>query len=80
MGFMSRTPPASSARPRSTLRNGTTPFSRHRYSAVPTPPTSRSMVCSKRIAARTRSPVNAGLVMMRVRISCTRSNISASSA
>ena len=43
---------------------------------VPPPPPPRiwrSIVISKRIAARIRSPVNTGLVMMRVRIAWTRS-------
>ena len=78
MGFMSCTPCCSSASPLSTFRNGTTFFSCHRYCAVGTPLTSRSMVCSNKMAARMRVPSNAGLVTTRVRIACTRSNISAS--
>ena len=62
MGFMSCTPSCSGASPLSTFRNGTTFFSSHRYRAVGTPPTSRSMVCSNKIAARMREPSNAGLV------------------
>ena len=42
------------------------------------PSISRSIVSSKRMAARIRSPLNAGLVMMRVRISWTTRNISSS--
>ena len=75
---MSWTPSASSARPLSTFRNGTTCFSLHRYSAEPRPSISRSIVISNRIAPRMRSPLKAGLVMMRVRISWIRSNISSS--
>ena len=78
MGFMSCTPSCSAARPLSTFRNGTTFFSSHRYRAVGTPSTSRSMVCSNKIAARMREPSNAGLVSTRVRMAWTRSNISAS--
>ena len=63
IGFISCTPSCSSASPLSTFRNGTTFFSSHRYWAVGTPSMSRSMVCSNRIAARTREPSNAGLVM-----------------
>ena len=37
IGFMTWTPFSSSARPLSHLRNGTTCFSFHRYSAVPMP-------------------------------------------
>ena len=37
------------------------------------------MVCSNRMAARMRSPVNTGLVTMRVRMAWIRSNISVSS-
>jgi hypothetical protein len=36
------------------------------------------MVCSNKIAARMRDPSNAGLLITRVRIACTRLNISAS--
>ena len=78
MGFMSCTPSCSGASPWSTFRNGTTFFSSHRYRAAGTPLTSRSMVCSNKIAARTREPSNAGLVSTRVRMAWTRSNISAS--
>src|SRR5580700_9292479 len=78
MGFMSCTPSCSGASPRSTFRNGTTFFSSHRYRAVGTPLISRSMVCSNRIAARIRVPSNAGLVITRVRMAWTRSNISSS--
>jgi hypothetical protein len=53
-------------------------FSSHRYPAVGTPFTFRSMVCRNRIAARIRVPSNAGLVTTRVRMACTRSNMSAS--
>ncbi len=78
MGFMSCTSSCWAASPLSTFRNGTTFFSSHRYWAVGTPLTSRSMVCSNRMAARTREPSKAGLVSTRVRIAWTRSNISAS--
>ena len=78
MGFMSCTLSCSGASPLSTFRNGTTFFSSHRYRAVGTPLTSRSMVCSNKIAARLREPSNAGLVSTRVRMASTRSNISAS--
>ena len=78
MGFMSCTPSCSAASPLSTLRNGTTFLTDHRYLAVGTPSTVLSMVCSNRIAASTRVPSNAGLVSTRVRIAWTRSNISSS--
>ena len=52
-------------------------LSSQRNVAVPLPAISRSIVFSK-MAPRMRSPVKAGLVMMRVRISCTLANISSS--
>ncbi len=78
IGFMTWAPSTSSARPLSTLRNGTTPLADHRYSAEPLPSISRSIVPSNRIAPRTRSPLKLGLVMIRLRISCMRVNISSS--
>ena len=78
MGFMSCASSCSAASPLLTFRTGTTFFSSHRYRAVGTPLTSRSMVCSNRIAARMRDPSKAGLVSTRVRIAWTRSNISVS--
>ena len=78
IGFMTWAPSASSARPLSTFRKGTTFFSCHRYSAAPMPMIWRSIVISNRIEPRIRSPVNTGLVMIRVRISWIRSYISAS--
>ena len=78
MGFMSCTPSASSARPLSTLRIGTTFLTSQRYSAVGRPWMSRSIVASNRMAARTRLPPKEGLVMMRVRIAWMRSIISTS--
>ena len=78
MGFMTWAPSTSSASPLSTLRKGTTCLRVHRYSAVPTPSIWRSIVISNRIAPRMRSPVKAGLVMMRERIWWIRSYISAS--
>ena len=75
---MSWVPSTSSARPLSTFRKGTTCLTLHRYSAVPLPSISRSMVISNRIAPSTRSPLNAELVMMRLRISWIRSNIASS--
>ena len=78
MGFMSCTPSCSAARPLSTFRIGTTFLVSHRYWAVGTPSTSRSMVCSNKMAASTRLPPNAGLVSTRVRMAWTRSNISVS--
>src|SRR5918994_221836 len=78
MGFMTCVPFDSSASPLSTLRKGTTPFCFQRYSADPSPSISRSIVFSNRIAPSTRSPLKLGLLMIRVRISCMRSNISCS--
>ena len=78
IGFINRTPFCSAASPLSTLRNGTTCFSAHRYRAVGTPSMSRSMVCSNKIAPRMREPSNAGSVITRVRIAWTRPNISSS--
>ena len=79
MGFMILARWASSARPLSTLRKGTTPLTPHRYSAVGRPSIRPSMVRSKRMAPRIRSEVKALEVMTRVRMAWTRSNISASS-
>jgi len=76
-GFMSCTPSCSArvpCRPSGTHHVLLVPQVR----AVGTPLTSRSMVCSNKIAARMREPSNAGLVSTRVRMACTRSNISAS--
>ena len=78
IGFIICAPSASPARPLSTFKNGMTPFSCHRYSAVPMPSIVRSTVISNKIAPRMRSPVNAGLLIILVRIACTRSNISSS--
>ena len=78
IGFITCTPSLSSASPLSTFKNGTTRFFVQRNSALPSPSMSRSMVPSKRIAPSTRSPVNALLLIMRVRIACMRSNICAS--
>ena len=75
IGFMSWTSSCSAASPRSTLRNGTTFLVSHRYWAVGTPSIVRSMVCRNRIAARIRVPSNSALVMTRVRMAWTRSNI-----
>ncbi|CAB4747232.1 unannotated protein [freshwater metagenome] len=68
IGFITCAPSASSARPLSTLRNGTTFLTSHRYAAAPRPSMSRSIVISNRIAPRIRSPLNTGLVTMRLRI------------
>ena len=54
------------------------PLRSHRKRAVGTDSTVLSIVRSKRIAARTCSLVNEGLVMILVRIRCTRSNICSS--
>ena len=62
IGFMTCAPSTSSARPLSTFRNGTTCLRCQRYSPVSMPSIWRSMVISKRIAPRTRSPVKLGLV------------------
>ena len=75
IGFITCAPFSSSASPLSTLTTGTMFLEFHRYSADPTPSMSRSIVPSNRIAASTRSPLNAEFLMMRVRIWCTRSNI-----
>merc|ERR1719353_426486 len=75
---MSVTPLSISTIPLSIFRKGTILFFSHRYFAVPMPLTSRSMVCSNRIAPRMRSPVYLELVMIRVRISCTFWYISSS--
>src|SRR4051812_8070940 len=76
--FMTWTQSASGASPSSTFTKGTMFLRSQRYCAAFTPSTSRSMVCSKRIAASTRSPSKAGLAMMRLRNSCMRSNICSS--
>ena len=78
MGFISWTPSFSASSPLSTFRNGTTPLTFHRYLAAGCPWISLSIVFSKRMAPMIRSPLNAGLVIMRVRISCTIANISSS--
>ena len=77
ISFINCTPLASSASPLSILRKGTIPLSA-KYSAVYLPSTWRSMVFSNKIAARILSLVNAGLVIIRVRISWTFANISSS--
>jgi hypothetical protein len=78
IGFISVTPSASFSMPWSTLSIGTTPRSSHRYDGTGLPPAWPSIVRSNRIAAMILSPVNAGALMMRTRISCMSLNISAS--
>ena len=78
IGFMSWTPSTSPARPLSTFKNGTTRFTVQRYSAESRPSIWRSIVFSKRMAPRMRSPLKLGLVMIRERISCMTANISSS--
>ena len=78
IGFINWAPSTSSARPLSTLRNGTTPLSSQRKAGVSLPSTVRSIVISKRIAPSTLSPLKLGLVMIRLRISWMRSNMSSS--
>ena len=78
IGFIRLTPFCSGCSPWSTLRMGTIRRSPHRNFGTGLPPASPSMVRSNRIAASTLSPLNAGAVMMRTRISCTSRNISAS--
>ena len=78
IGFISCTPFASASRPWSTFKIGTICLTSHRYCAVGRPRMSRSIVSSNRMAARIRSPLKAGLVMMRVRIAWMRSIISPS--
>ncbi len=79
IGFIICTPSASSSSPLSTFRNGTTPRS-HKATGTGLPPASPSIVRSKRIAPITFSPLKQGEVMMRLRISWIRPNISSSFA
>jgi len=78
ISFMSCTPSFSSCKPLSIFRKGTTFLSSHKYCADGFPQIWRSMVASKRMAPIVRWPLNFGLVMMRVRISCTLSYICSS--
>ena len=78
IGFIRLTPSFSASRPLSHFTKGTTPRSSHRKVGTGLSLTWPSIVPSNRIVPMTLSPLKAGAVMMRARISWISWNISAS--